>query len=182
MPSQTAWGFDPEHREAWRVLWQPTDGTLATRPFPIELDESARFDPVPLAADVELRHVPWESSDVDMVAMSRDQQFAYADLLEAPDGLCHRLLGHPDPLQGDMQLECQLVSNGLYCGNPSGYSDPRAKTLRRGAVEWRLLLQVDSDDDAGMMWGDGGRLFFWITNTALRNRRWDQCWLVLQCG
>jgi hypothetical protein len=34
--------------------------------------------------------------------LTRDQQFAYADLFEGGGETMHRLLGHPDPIQGDM--------------------------------------------------------------------------------
>jgi hypothetical protein len=37
--------------------------------------------------------------------------------------------------------------------------------LNEAARRWVLLLQADSDDDTGMMWGDGGRLFVWIPET-----------------
>lgn len=93
----------------------------------------------------------------------------------------HQLLGHPMPIQGDMQLECQLVSHGLYCGDSTGYYDPRAKALEPGARQWQLLLQIDTDEKAGMMWGDGGRLYFWITKDDLKNRRFENTWMILQC-
>ena len=48
-----------------------------------------------------------------------------------------------------MQLECRLVSNGMLGGNPTGHKGPRGAGLRPGAVAWRLLLQVDTDDDTG---------------------------------
>ena len=81
-----------------------------------------------------------------------------------------------------MQLECQLVSHGLYCGDPAAYRDPRAETLRPGATEWRLLLQVDSDDNAGMMWGDVGRLYYWLRRDALDRGDWEEAWMILQCS
>ena len=59
-----------------------------------------------------------------------------------------------------MDLECQLVSHGLYCGDASGYQATRAKELEAGRQDWILLLQLDTDDDAGMIWGDGGMLYF----------------------
>jgi len=55
-----------------------------------------------------------------------------------------------------LELECQLVTNGLYLGDLSGYKDPRRKELEPGADDWTLLIQIDSDDKAKMMWGDGG--------------------------
>lgn len=77
-----------------------------------------------------------------------------------PDEGLHHVLGHPQPVQGDMQLQCQLVANGLYCGNASGYNDPRRATLEPGAADWRLLLQIDTDEHGpGWMWGDCGRIY-----------------------
>jgi hypothetical protein len=55
--------------------------------------------------------------------MTREEIRAYAGDLLSGDGPIHRLLGHPDPVHGDMQLECKLAANGLYCGDPSGYRD-----------------------------------------------------------
>ncbi|HUT87622.1 MAG TPA: YwqG family protein [Candidatus Heimdallarchaeota archaeon] len=90
--------------------------------------------------------------------------------------------GHPDPIQGDMQLDCQLTSHGLYTGDATGYEDPRRAELEKGATDWQLLLQIDSDEDnAGMMWGDMGRLYFWIRKDDLKKRAFENVWMVLQC-
>ena len=80
-----------------------------------------------------------------------------------------------------MELECQLVSHGLYCGDSSGYLSRAAAGLRDGAKDWRLLLQIDSDDALGVMWGDAGILYFWIREDDARSGRFDQAWAVLQC-
>jgi len=131
----------------------------------------------------EVTYAPWESFAIDQLGLSRDEQFAYAEALEGQqDEVIHRLLGHPDPVQGDMQLECQLASNGIYCGNSSGYRDPRVPALQSGAADWRLLLQIDSDDPAGMMWGDVGRIYYWMHTEDLAAHRFDRAWLVLQCS
>ena len=44
-----------------------------------------------------------------------------------------------------------------------------------------LLLQLDTDDDAGMTWGDCGMLYFWITKQDLEAGRFENTWMVLQC-
>jgi uncharacterized protein YwqG len=41
-------------------------------------------------------------------------------------------------------------------------------------------LQIDSDEHAGMGWGNAGMLYYWITSIALQARRFDTTWLVLQ--
>ncbi len=43
------------------------------------------------------------------------------------------------------------------------------------------MLQVDSDDEAGMMWGDAGMLYYWIRDDDLAARRFDRAWCVMQC-
>ena len=80
-----------------------------------------------------------------------------------------------------MQLEAQLVTNGLYCGSPTGREDPRRKTLEPGADDWVLLLQFDSEDTIDVMWGDCGMLYYWIRNDDLANGRFDNVWMTLQC-
>jgi uncharacterized protein YwqG len=120
--------------------------------------------------------------------MYRDAAFRYADVLRTwkdPHGLntgaVHRLLGHPDQIQGDMMLECQLASSGIYVGNSKGYQSDAAQRVRTGANEWRLLLQIDSDERSKMMWGDVGRIYYWVRDADLRARSWERVWLCLQC-
>jgi len=48
--------------------------------------------------------------------------------------------------------------------------------------EWKLLAQIDTDDDAGWMWGDAGSLYFGIRNADLARSDLDRAWMVLQCG
>jgi uncharacterized protein YwqG len=81
----------------------------------------------------------------------------------------HRLLGNPQAINAGMELECQLVSHGINLGSGSGHETPRAKELEAGARDWRLLLQIDTDEDnPGWMWGDGGRIYYWIREQELR--------------
>jgi len=94
----------------------------------------------------------------------------------------HHLLGQPQLIQGDMRDECQLASSDGYVGSAEGYDSDRAKELRAGARDWLLLLQLDSEDQApGWMWGDVGRLYFWIRVQDLRARKFERVWMVLQC-
>jgi uncharacterized protein YwqG len=33
-----------------------------------------------------------------------------------------------------------------------------------------------------MMWGDAGKLYFWITKDDFINRNFENTWMILQCG
>jgi hypothetical protein len=46
---------------------------------------------------------------------------------------------------------------------------------------WQLVLQIDSDIEVGMEWGDVGRLYLCARKTDLTACRFDRCWMVLQC-
>ena len=81
-----------------------------------------------------------------------------------------------------MELECQLASNGVYCGNAVFPEQEKVKALEAGAADWRLLLQIDTDEAGpGWMWGDVGRIYFWIRHQDLAARRFADVWLILQC-
>lgn len=94
------------------------------------------------------------------------------------DGHDHRLGGHPLQIQGNMQIQCALVSQGL---DLSAWNSKAAERLKPDAANWLLLLQIASDDRARMMWGDVGNLYVWIHRDALRARRFEEARVILQC-
>jgi uncharacterized protein YwqG len=186
-PEQGAWGFDPGDRGSARVYWFPDVRELRPGSLPEALPEHGRFRPVALAARASVSLPPYQALDVQALRLSAEEDdtyFAFWEEWHARDGSGpqHQLLGHPSPVQDEMQLECQLVAGGINCGGPEGYHDPRRAELEPGAREWRLLAQFDSDDAAGMMWGDVGMLYFWIREPDLAARRFDQAWMILQCS
>jgi len=183
---QSVWGFDPAETDAWVVHYTPNIGHLIRHEPPAGLPDEAVFGAARLRPRLELTCAPEESGDVALLGLTDDESFAYSDIVEQlidpDDEPVHRLFGHPDPIQGDMQLECQLVAHGLYCGDPSGYQDPRARDLEPGALDWRLLLQVDTNEEIGMMWGDVGRIYYWMRNSDRVALRWQEARLILQSG
>ena len=183
---QRTWGFDPKDRGSALVLLTEStpDKLIRTNP-PTDTPKMGLFDccrihfePSVNLPDVCSIHYQPELSDSE-----RDLFFDYFDWCHSKTvGPKHRLGGHAECVQNPMELECQLVANGLYCGDSSGYEDPRRASLEKTATDWKLLLQIDSDDEASMMWGDVGTIYFWIRETDLRDCKFERTWLVLQCG
>lgn len=177
------WGYDPAHQDGFQVVLLDGD------------DLSPRLPPAPpleprgvvLSRGETLPHIGSHAYDELAAEIDLpDNYFEFVSELERGvsrrEGGNHRLFGHSANVQGDMQLEAQLVSHGLYCGDSSGYLDPQATLLEAGAPDWILLLQLDSDDAAQLMWGDMGMLYFWIRRQDLAARRFDRVWCTLQCG
>jgi uncharacterized protein YwqG len=173
------WGYLHDHRGSSVVVFSPAGVELMRHDPPEELPDEGRFKPFALDPALEITYAPPESSHTRELGFTFDEEFAYSQLFDEDRPPKHRLLGHPDPMQGDMQRECQLVTNGIDLGGVN--EDPREAVFLSGAVDWRLLLQIDTEDDAGMMWGDAGRIYYWIRDQDLVASAWDATWIILQC-
>ena len=175
------WGFDPADRGCSRVVHVKCDrSALATADPPSDLDPKHIAKPCRVDAVAELT-LPGDWPILEYGTPADEAYEAlYDDLMKDGPGR-HRLLGHAQVIQDSMELECQLASNGIYCGGPKGYQSAKAKVLAEGAADWRLLLQIDSDRDGpGWMWVDAGRIYFWIKREDLYAQRFDDAWLILQ--
>jgi hypothetical protein len=146
------------------VLFNPADTRLIRHAFPRALRQESRFKALRLGATREPTWASPESSAVRHLKLTRQALTTYGALLfesrESPL-LRHRTCGHPDLIQGDTAVEL----------GESGGTAPR---------DWRLLLQVDSEEDIGMMWGDMGRLYYWIQQDDLKRRLWTEVRVILQ--
>lgn len=180
------WGFDPEDRGSWSVLFVPESAADAST---IHFADRASERDSPVAGTYagfrRIESFPsYERDAVADLALDDNEAEKYGALTDQTfhGEPRHQISGFPQPVQGDgMELECQLASNGLYCGDSTGYQDARATALKAGAANWRLLFQFDSDDDLSAMWGDCGMLYFWIEEHAARAGEFGNTWLVLQC-
>jgi uncharacterized protein YwqG len=164
-------GTDPSDRDAWSVIYQ-------SAPSSPRSDKSRR---------VTFRSIqtypPAERAEVEALELSEKEFDAYCDLESAQTGCeyYHQFGGYPQLIQGDsLELDSQLASNGVSCGSAKAYRSERAKALSPGAADWRLLLQIASDD-RDFMWGDAGNLYFMVRDADARAGRFDNVWLGWQC-
>lgn len=180
--SQQTYGSDPNDRAGLRVFYftQPPSALQRTEaPASLPAQGRARVCSVGMRDELTLPQRPnLEIADLQWTA---DDQQRYDNALQqltsAETHPIHRLLGHPDTIQDDMRLQCQLAANGV--ADP-GAAPERVRQLTPGANEWILLLQVDSDPGIGMRWADAGMLYFWIRRDDLAQKRFDGVWVVLQ--
>lgn len=199
--AQSAWGFDPKDQGSFRVLYFPVSEELHRAHSPVKEEPPSLLQKIKgsskkrsefyfqIFAVRRLAFVPFQSIPdpcaklLERPMRTLDDQDMYANFFDeySHQGPAHQLLGWPTLIQNEMELECQMVTNGIYMGNTSGYKHPRRAELERSAQDWILLLQVDSDDDAQMMWGDAGVLYFWIRRQDLERSDFGSAWCILQC-
>ena len=79
-------------------------------------------------------------------------------------------------------LFTQVSTDGSRVHRIGGYPNQIQYHKLEPDDDWRLLLQLDSEDAAGMMWGDVGKLYFTIRESDLQTSIFENVSLNWQCG
>lgn len=182
---QGAWGLDPADAEAWRVIYTPSDGVVVAPE-----EDIVTFAEQPKMMVSTLTLPGWEEEVMQGLTWDQygkinelDSEWARRtrDRLGVTDyAPRHQIGGWPELIQGPFWEEAHLASHGFYA-SVDAYDDPRAIALRSGSAARSLLLQLDTDDDAGWMWGGCGMLYFSLDDTQLRNADFGAAWMRFQC-
>lgn len=182
---EAPWGFDPKDRGGWAVIYDAGDGLVQSIPFPDDLTEEYRLSGTKYLKGKNYISIPsLERVTPEEAGISQEEEEDYYELSSNvfENHPRHQIGGFPEPVQSDsMEEECQLASAGVYCGDSSGYNSARAEELRQEPNDWRLLLQIDTEDDLDLMWGDSGTIYYWIRERDARAGDFSKVWLVLQC-
>lgn len=182
-----SWGFDPKDKGCAKVYYYDGDNSdLVRTDFPSDMEEDFKMPEIGLSFNSRYNAPSFEElfDDYDYNLWEE-----YDNLLKelgyiTDEENSSKLLGYSDNIQGDMLLECELVTKGLYCGDSTGYNSLKAKELEQNKNEWRLLFQLDTvtTHDFELMFGDCGRIYYFIKEEDLKNNNFDNTWLILQCG
>ncbi len=183
--SPSAWGFDPMSKGHAQVLYFPAGEELVPCQFPADLADELRFPERKVRFEEEWTlPTSLEIGDTYLSIYDTPDYRALCNTLQSEssdDAPIHRCAGHPQEIQRAMQLECQLVTHGIFCGDASGYKDPRRAELEPGTADWELLLQLDSDEkNLNWMWADMGRIYFWVRRQDIEVREFQKGWAILQ--
>lgn len=187
------WGFDPKDKGCAKVFWFPDIENLSPAVFPENLGRDFRLPAINITMCREKSFPDYEdfTCQMEFDERQRDLPYEYFASLQCELEIdpevdnCSKLLGWPNTIQGSMAGECELVSKGYYLGGSRDQPPPEAvKEARRTARdEWQLLFQLDTvqADEFELMFGDCGRIYFFIRKSDLKAKCFDNVWLILQC-
>lgn len=194
----------PDDPASWQVRHLGGEpATLVRLPPPPHLPERLRFP----ACQTSFRREPTlpdvESRAVLDLGLSEPERHAYIDQQfrangGEPPAMSHHLLGYPFSFGQSPCLPGYLHAHGLSHPYTMDLSRPPEELQQRyqrmqqtgpemlrelqhkAEAEWRLLLQVYSNEEAEMDWGGGGVLHFCIPNDALSRRDFTRAWAEMQ--
>lgn len=153
---------DPASKPGSRVLHVPATAATAPRPAPAVLTP---FPAMPLTA-------------------------VHAPSFDASHDRHHQIGGCPDVIQNEIDTEVAMWALGREYGDDDPdededydpFDDPEFDPeVRAEAERWKLLLQVASDRNLDMMWGDAGALYWMIKPEDLAELRLDLAYFTWQC-
>lgn len=182
--------FDHQDRSAWIISHLSAETATAPAAEPHDLPAKRRYKPRPIRYEAATSYPLYDRS----WHLTRDFSEAEDAAVEAALGFveqvepAHRIGGYPRPIQSDfMEAECQHAWNDEFAPelerprNLASRSEGETDHSPPGFDEWRLLLQLDSDERMGTNWGDGGTLYFWIREQDARAGDFSRVWVTMQC-
>ena len=156
-----SWG-DSEDKGSWRVIYQKNPTKTMTAPENLDtefdlLEKNIKFS----EKETYPNMINSELSDDEMEAYHYDKYVKNEG---------HHVGGFPYEVQNDPERMAYVYKNGIEWRDlPADYK------------RMKLLLQIDSDDELNVMFGDSGILYFYIDEDEAINNDFDNVWMVLQC-
>ena len=186
------WGFSPQDRGSAKVFYY--DGEikdLISTDFPENIEKDCIIPESKIdfesMNDYTIDFLDYYDVDDSDEEMDRKEKEFEKDLEELGYKIdTTKLLGHPELIQGEYWEECEGVARkNIYYGSaPIKYgSDDIKKAIKENAKDWILLMQVSELEigDYGLYFGDCGKIYFNIRKEDLKNKNFDNVWLILQC-
>lgn len=184
------WGFSPNDRGSARVFYY--DGeieALVSTDFPEDMEKDCIIPEAKIdfesMNDYPIDFFDYyddEDSDEEISRKEKEYEKDLEELGYKTDTT--KLLGHPELIQGEYFEECEGVARkNLYYGSaPIKYGDLKNE-IKENAKDWILLMQMSEFEfeDYGLYFGDCGKIYFNIRKEDLKNRNFDNVWLILQC-
>ena len=184
--STMTWGYDPKNKGSAKVYYFAGDVTELIRTnFPNDMEDDFKFPEIQLGFSKKYDLPCYE----EFTELYDYEDWDRYDQVKSIKGYMYeetisKLLGYADLIQGEMLLECELVTNGIYCGDTPDITPEELKKFKENCDEWQLLFQLDTvtTNDFELMFGDCGRIYYYIKKEDLKKCKFDDCWLILQCG
>ena len=183
------WGYELKNKGCSKVLYFEDTSNFELIDFPKDMKGYCQVPEFKVTFKANISYPSYEDFDIihnggkEVADNYEDFQDAYFDIynnhMESLDSYT-KLLGYPDVIQSSMEEQCAAITKGFIGGidSPKKYREEAIKDSKN----WILLFQMDTleSDDYELMFGDSGHIYFWIKKEDLKNKNFDNVWLILQ--
>lgn len=174
------WGYNPKESGFARVFWFEDASVLAPADYPSDMSNTLKL-PIngihtrqePSLPDWEDFSIAWPNEDANLFMETQQA-------IRKP-AVCSKLLGWPDVIQNCLPVQCELLNEGYYLGKDKISLETIRRAEQISLEKWCLLFQLDSlkIDDFCLMFGDSGRIYFYISKEDLIAHRFERVRLIL---
>ncbi|KGK81150.1 YwqG family protein [Clostridium sp. HMP27] len=183
--STMTWGFDPNDKGSAKVFYFDGNITdLIRADYPDDMQDDFKLPEIQpsFSSKYDLPYYEEFNEIYDYEDWDEYDEIRVSKGYEEEE-VINKLLGYANVIQNGMLLECEKVTNEIYCGNEIDIDSEKLKQMEKNCSQWQLLFQLDTVimDDFELMFGDCGRIYFYIKKDDLKNCKFDDCWLILQC-
>ncbi len=194
------WGFDPKNKGCARVFYFENESELMKRDFPEDFDKDYILPELSMVFKKN-KDIPSCLEATDIPAIKKvftnyssiiDDEYDFYDEFKnrykfrsSALSESSKILGYPNVMQNPMEEQCEYVTRGYYLGRSRPeLSLEEKKDIEKASKEWILLFQMGTVDDGdfALEFGSCGLIYFWIKKEDLRNKNFDNIWLILQCS
>jgi uncharacterized protein YwqG len=174
--------WDPTTAAGAQLLYVPSSSPTVEAAPPEGLME---FPAASLSGRVVGTYPTWEHPALaDLYERARGPLEPIYDALyereDADQSPRHQVGGHANCVQGPVEMEVAAGASHRVSGIEPSWTDPAL--VLDAATNWTLVAQIDSDDRAGMMWGDVGALYYLMRPDDLSAGRFDSIGFTWQCS
>ena len=185
------WGYHPESKGCAKVFYYEDISNFSLIDFPENMEDDYKIPEFKVTFKSNISLPSYEDFYLFLKEHDtfKEQDISFSDFIPLydelfiPDNNYTKLLGYPEVIQNPMEEECEAVTRGFDMGGVESYPKKYQKEIRSASKDWILLFQMDTveTDDYELMFGDSGHIYFWIKKEDLKNKNFDNIWLILQC-
>ncbi|MFI0487377.1 DUF1963 domain-containing protein [Actinomadura sp. 9N215] len=171
------WGDEAAQRDGWRIFTGELSETVpppGASASPQTRLSAAPFLSLPSPRETSMRRL--EAAYSGFLAVYEQLHAVWSQHASPDEAPAHQLGGWPALVQRPIGPDCLYASTGRPLD--SLRPPPLSPDEQTAVEEWRLLLQLDSDERLGWYWGDPGRVYF----CTRPDDSLEQSWLTLQAA
>ncbi|MBS5186914.1 MAG: DUF1963 domain-containing protein [Fusobacterium nucleatum] len=185
------WGYKPQSKGCAKVFYYEDISNFSLIDFPENMEDDYKIPEFKVNFKSNISLPSYEDFYLFLKEHDtfKEQDISFSDFIPLydelfiPDNNYTKLLGYPEVIQNPMEEECEAVTRGFDMGGVESYPKKYQKEIRSTSKDWILLFQMDTveTNDYELMFGDSGHIYFWIKKEDLKNKNFDNIWLILQC-